>query len=437
MEPFTVLASAPGKLILFGEHAVVYGYSAIATSLSDLRVPVEVTVEAAEPSVLTLTFPELSEESSSAGPAARGSGASASAAPPPQHLTFSWPLASLLAAGLLPLCACEHSAGGPEAAPAGLPLCTTPTPSLVAALDALTAHIPALAYRRTCASLLFLACATFSRALAAPTPPSLAIRVLPPTLPIGAGLGSSAALSTAASAALLQAALRWGSSASSSSSSSALPSPLCPATLHAINGWAFCAETLFHGTPSGLDNTVATHGGSLLYSRAGGVQSTRPLRAALPLRLLLVNTGVPKDTAALVAGVAASRAQLPGVVNPLLASIGALVEQAVLVLEGSSGQGAGDPAAAAAAAVQRLVRVNHSILNALGVGHAALDAVVAAAGERGLAGKLTGAGGGGCAYIVLGSSQQAEEEAALVAALSSRGCHCFTSSVGGEGVRLH
>jgi mevalonate kinase len=37
-----VTASAPGKLILFGEHSVVYGCPAVAGAVSDLRIHVQV-----------------------------------------------------------------------------------------------------------------------------------------------------------------------------------------------------------------------------------------------------------------------------------------------------------------------------------------------------------------------------------------------------------
>ena len=36
-----VVSSAPGKVILFGEHAVVHGVTAVAAALSDLRIFVE------------------------------------------------------------------------------------------------------------------------------------------------------------------------------------------------------------------------------------------------------------------------------------------------------------------------------------------------------------------------------------------------------------
>ena len=35
------VATAPGKAIIFGEHAVVYGTTAVAASLSDLRISVD------------------------------------------------------------------------------------------------------------------------------------------------------------------------------------------------------------------------------------------------------------------------------------------------------------------------------------------------------------------------------------------------------------
>jgi mevalonate kinase len=34
-----------------------------------------------------------------------------------------------------------------------------------------------------------------------------------------------------------------------------------------INAWAYVGEKILHGQPSGIDNTVATHGGAVAYTK--------------------------------------------------------------------------------------------------------------------------------------------------------------------------
>lgn len=112
------------------------------------------------------------------------------------------------------------------------------------------------------------------------------LQILDPTLPVGAGLGSSAAVAVAASAALLRARHSVTTSVGHTSSEAWLTEHL-----DTVNRWAFAAETLFHGTPSGLDNTVATLGGVLAFRKAqrGGFPSLRPRHE---LDVLIINTRV-------------------------------------------------------------------------------------------------------------------------------------------------
>lgn len=70
------------------------------------------------------------------------------------------------------------------------------------------------------------------------------------TVPVGAGLGSSAAFSVSCAAVLLQ--HFHGQSATEGS-----PEATNKAN---INRWALKAEKIIHGTPSGIDNSIATFG---------------------------------------------------------------------------------------------------------------------------------------------------------------------------------
>lgn len=102
--------------------------------------------------------------------------------------------------------------------------------------------------------------------------------------PIGAGLGSSASFSTCLATSLLLAHQRI--------STPAFPVPNRPIdseqghvgythlshqgrraipqlTAEEVNRWAFIAEKVLHGNPSGVDNAAAVFGGAIAFTRDG------------------------------------------------------------------------------------------------------------------------------------------------------------------------
>lgn len=55
--------------------------------------------------------------------------------------------------------------------------------------------------------------------------------------------------------------------------------------------------------------------------------------------------------------------------------------------------------------LQALFTLNQHLLNALGVGHPAIDRVCTLAESQGLSAKLTGGGGGGCVMVLIPSGK--------------------------------
>lgn len=218
-----------------------------------------------------------------------------------------------------------------------------------------------------------------------------------------AGLGSSAAMAVAITRALLAWAKR-------------------PQDVKTILAAASASEAVMHGKPSGIDATIATHGGIGVYRKRTGLV---PIQAKL--RVLVAPSGAPRSTAAMVDRVAqatisgrveASAAPPPATTNtdPRLVELGALTDTGTTALLRGELAGLGS-------AMNRA----HEVLAGLGVSTPQLDSLCEAARATGAYGaKLTGAGGGGAVIAIA----PREREAAILAEWKHAGVTGFASAIG-------
>lgn len=169
------------------------------------------------------------------------------------------------------------------------------------------------------------------------------------------------------------------------------------APIEAVVDASIVGERVFHGTPSGIDSEVAARGGLLRFVRG---QPSEPVVLGRPLPLVIIPSGVPRDTADQVAKVHAALERWPTVGRPVVETLGriAVLGQEQLVR--------GD-----LARFGDLANMAHALLGALGVSSPVLDELCWLAREHGALGaKLTGAGGGGCAFAVPAGSPEALAE---------------------------
>lgn len=255
--------------------------------------------------------------------------------------------------------------------------------------------------------------------------PSLTVTVWS-ELPTGAGLGSSAAFSVCLAASLLCA-------------SGVIPAPLkewdntarwCQEDLELINSWAFQGEMIIHGNPSGVDNAVGTWGGMLRFLSGKII----PLSRVPLLRILLTNTKVPRSTKVLVARVKDKINKFPTIMTPVLDSVDAISCTCEKVLsemtcEPITGEHYN--------ILEELIDINQHHLNVMGVGHPVLDTLCRVTLARGLHSKLTGAGGGGCGITLLRPETDAFVVQSATQDLRDCGFDCWETSIGGPGVQQH
>ncbi|MGB5412199.1 MAG: hydroxymethylglutaryl-CoA reductase, degradative [Woeseiaceae bacterium] len=155
-------------------------------------------------------------------------------------------------------------------------------------------------------------------------------------------------------------------------------------TAERINEIAFECEKLAHGTPSGVDNTLAVHAVPMLFRNDAGLHIELLSLAHAPS--LLVAWGDEKgSTIEQVSAVRQRRAESPAEFAHIFEQIDALTVQGASLLQ------QGD-----FARLGQLMNICHGLLNAIGVSTPGLERMVDIARQHGALGaKLTGAGGGG------------------------------------------
>ncbi|MFK8016689.1 MAG: hydroxymethylglutaryl-CoA reductase, degradative [Gammaproteobacteria bacterium] len=151
-----------------------------------------------------------------------------------------------------------------------------------------------------------------------------------------------------------------------------------------VNHLAFEAEKMAHGTPSGVDNTVATFGETLLFKK-GDPPDVTPIQLSQPLPLVIGMTGVESLTAKTVATVRAAWERNQTQYERLFDEIDALT------LQGRDAMVCGDWGS-----LGEMMNICQGLLNALQVSCWELEEMVQIARKHGALGaKLTGGGGGG------------------------------------------
>ena len=170
-----------------------------------------------------------------------------------------------------------------------------------------------------------------------------------------------------------------------------------------INEAAYEGERPYHGTPSGIDNTVSTYGGLIWFVKnlSGGKNTMELLKSPKKMPLVIANSGITASTTEVVADVRRLKEANPEKFEKIFNEYSTLSEKAKkALLEGDI------------AAIGNLMNQNHKLLQKITVSGDINDKLVDIALKNGAIGaKMTGTGRGGL-IIALAENEAIQENIA-------------------------
>ncbi len=231
-------------------------------------------------------------------------------------------------------------------------------------------------------------------------------------IPLGSGLGSSASFAVCLSAFFLI--LNKGVFIEGN-----LSKEFSAVELDMINEHAFCLEKIFHGKPSGIDNSVATFGNYILFEKG----EINRLYSSVELPILIIDSGMTKNTIEQVLKVIKLYNNHKAVCTKILDAIENIVCDFVQVLLTKEGLDSLD----------ELIAMNHGLLSALSVSNLELNKIVGVCQDNGFASKLTGSGGGGCCLVL---QKGVVDNVQLFEKIIENKWRYFQARLGSDGVKI-
>ncbi|MHA1295602.1 MAG: mevalonate kinase [Promethearchaeota archaeon] len=185
-----------------------------------------------------------------------------------------------------------------------------------------------------------------------------------------------------------------------------------------VSYMAFTMEKIVHGTPSGIDNTICTHG-NIIYFQNNEFQFITPPEE---FKILISYTNVKHNTKKAIELVKKLKEKDPFLFQLLIDKIGYYTELGTYELIKGNFYELG-----------QLMHKNHQILTELNLSHPNLDEIVKISMENEAFGaKLTGAGLGGCA-ITIGEKETLKKISDHLQKLNYK---CFISGIDKKGVSI-
>jgi len=183
-----------------------------------------------------------------------------------------------------------------------------------------------------------------------------------------------------------------------------------------INKAAYEGEKAYHGTPSGIDNTAATYGGVIFFTKSDPPKIER-ISMAKPIEIVEGNTGLISDTKEVVADVRKKMEESPEEFGKIFKRAGEIAQEAKQALADADPEKIG-----------KLMDENQELLRKITVSCDELEQLIKIAKDNGAVGaKLTGTGRGGL-MVSLTPGNELQEKVAK--SMEGAGFKVFRNSIG-------